>query len=376
MKRPDVDTRGWWGRTAEWILPGHPDKLCDAICDAIVQAAMTRDARALVGVEAAVHRNKVFITGRIAGERCARFQIPRLVRKVYESAGYGDRNGVELDALEISTDLDRGRLFPGEAELREISDDQSIVIGYACSTPGCHGLPVEQALARTLGLSLHGVVGGELGPDGKVLVEVRESPDGDAWELDLVTVSLMHAEQWNPVQAQEAVGAALLRATRAFVSRVPGFRIPRSLPLRFNPCGHFACGGPDGDNGLSGKKLVVDFYGPRIPIGGGAMSGKDFWKVDRAGPIIARETAIEAVERFGCKSALVTLGISPGDRAFRLLRVDAENGIGLDHTALSRRIDLRLCSRADWWQHQDLVEVSRWGHFGNEPPSPSVAVAG
>jgi S-adenosylmethionine synthetase len=303
-------------------------------------------------------------TLRVAGKGASRFQVPALVKRVYRSAGYGKCNGVDPSALEVVTDLDRGPLVSGEAQARAISDDQSIVVGYASSTPGTGGLPVEQALVRRLALALSSVACGVLGPDGKMLVEVRESPAGDAWVLERVTVSLMHAQEWDVLAAQRRVDAVLLAEVRAFASCVPGFVVPVALPLLFNPCGHFACGGPDGDNGLSGKKLVVDFYGPRVSIGGGAMSGKDFWKVDRAGPLIARDAAVEAVERFGCRSATVVLGISPGDRAFRLMRVDAENGLGLDRVALSRRLDLRLCSRADWWRGRDLVELARWGHFG------------
>ncbi len=105
---------------------------------------------------------------------------------------------------------------------------------------------------------------------------------------------------------------------------------------------------PYGDIGLSWKTLVMDFYGPRVPIGGGAMFGKDFFKVDRAGPLIARHLAIAAVERLGVRECFVTLGIRPGDRHFRLVRVESEGHVALSNEACQGLADLTLASVQDW----------------------------
>ena len=250
-----------------------------------------------------------------------------------------------------------------------MADDQSIVTGYACSTPGTGYLPVEHALARHLAKALYAFSKANVancGPDGKMIVFVAESPDARSWRLDALSVSLHHRLDWDGCDTYRATRKALIRALEDFALAVPGFHFDDSVKFNFNGAGCFEVGGPMGDNGLSGKKLVVDFYGPRIPIGGGAMSGKDFWKVDRAGPLIARELAVKAVELHGCREAIVTLGICPGDTDFRCVRVETENRMHLDPRQLSVGVDLRLASRANWLAGRDLVEVARWGHWMSE----------
>ncbi|MFM7808338.1 MAG: methionine adenosyltransferase domain-containing protein, partial [Planctomycetota bacterium] len=136
-----------------------------------------------------------------------------------------------------------------------------------------------------------------------------------------------------------------------------------------NDAGDFVEGGPHGDNGLSGKKLVCDFYGPRVPIGGGAMSGKDLWKADRAGPLIARELAIAGVQRLGLRECTTTLVICPGDRAFRVASVTGPGGVPVAAKGVSvieGLVDLRLRSRAAA-KIGSLVNRARWGHFAQVP---------
>jgi S-adenosylmethionine synthetase len=354
-------------RPAEFVLPGHPDKLADAVADTIVAEARRREARALVGVEVAVHRDVVFIDGRVACERAEEIDFLDLVRAVYESAGYGGGFGPHPRQLELRTDLVLGPLIPGEAEFREVADDQAIVTGYACSTPGTGFLPVEHAVVRELAHGLFTLVqlrpDLRLGPDGKLIVFVAESPDRRTFRLESISVSIQHAAGWDPVDARRAVEAMLRAGGESFAARVPGFELADSPDLVINACGDFVVGGPQGDNGLSGKKLVVDFYGPRVPIGGGALSGKDFYKADRAGAIIARQLAIAAVQRLGCRECLATLSIRPGDREFRVVRAEAETRQPIALSGLAGLVDLRLASAAGSATGRDLVEIARWGSF-------------
>jgi S-adenosylmethionine synthetase len=359
-------------RTAEFVLPGHPDKLADAIADAIVQEARRREQRALVGVEVALHRNAVFIDGRVGCRGAETIDFKGIAREVYESAGYGRGFAPFPKRLKVITELCLGPLLPGEAEFREVSDDQSIVTGYACSLPGTEGLPIEHALARRLAFALHSVRTERpdlrFGPDGKVIVFVEESIDGRRFRLIDLSLSIQHAADWDAVAARRAIEREVHSAIEAFAIAVPGFDASVDCSVEINAAGDFVEGGPHGDNGLSGKKLVADFYGPRVPIGGGAMSGKDFWKVDRAGPLIARNLAMAAVQRLGCRECLVTLGIRPGDREFRVVRVEAENRQSHDVSRLRGLVDLRLSSMADWPKTAGrLVEVARWGHFAVTP---------
>jgi S-adenosylmethionine synthetase len=149
-------------------------------------------------------------------------------------------------------------------------------------------------------------------------------------------------------------------------------------PITVNGAGAFEVGGPEGDNGLSGKKLVADAYGPRVPIGGGAWSGKDFFKADRAGGLLARRLAKVIVHLGLAAEAAITLGWFPGDRAARVLRVDvppgcdlnscaggggAGNGVDLDRVA--GLIDLSLLRSGRDFAKADLLTLARWGHFSN-----------
>ncbi len=138
--------------------------------------------------------------------------------------------------------------------------------------------------------------------------------------------------------------------------------VPRELSV--NGAGAFEVGGPEGDNGLSGKKLVVDAYGPRVPIGGGALSGKDFFKVDRAGPLHARRIAKAVVVTGVASEALVRIVWFPGDTSARLMSIQAEGGRSIDTRPWQDLFDLTLEASGEHWTNAtDLLEVARYGHF-------------
>jgi S-adenosylmethionine synthetase len=120
---------------AEFVFPGHPDKLCDAIADALVERAAAAEQRSLCGVEVAIHMSTVFVSGRIAGEGAPDIDVTAVVREVYASAGYGEGWNPQPEGLQVKTALCTGRLNPGEAEFRSVSDDQSVVTGYAVDSP-------------------------------------------------------------------------------------------------------------------------------------------------------------------------------------------------------------------------------------------------
>lgn len=312
-------------RPAEWVFPGHPDRLADAIADGLVREARVRDDHALCGVEVALHRDVVFVDGRIAGRDVETIDVEALVRGVYRRVGYGGPFPPDAERLRVLTDLDIGPLLPGEADIRPISDDQAIVVGYWNARAGCGGEPPEQVAVHALGASLSALRTQRpdllLGPDGKVLVVVAEHEDGRL-ALDQVSTSLQHEAAHDAVALERAVRETVESTAQALSRKVPGFSpdLPRAILV--NGAGDFVCGGPHGDNGLSGKKLVVDFHGPRVPIGGGAMYGKDSWKPDRYGPVLARDRARLACEREGLVECTVTMIVRPGDRELQLVGVE------------------------------------------------------
>jgi S-adenosylmethionine synthetase len=352
--------------TAEFVFPGHPDKLSDAIADALVQEASRRETRALVGVEVAVHRNSVFVTGRIGCINAENIDVAGIVQDVYLTAGYSGAWRPAPEDLNIQADLCLGPLEEGEADFRSLSDDQSICTGYATATPETGYLPVEQWLANRLGRRLAALRVEEsdlgLGPDGKVIVIVGEKEGG--YYLEGFSCSLQQMEGDSDIALHRKVREALTEELGYLATNFQPLSPEAPERLSVNGAGSFEVGGPEGDNGLSGKKLVVDAYGPRVPIGGGALSGKDFFKVDRAGAIHARRVAKAVVMTGAANTALVRLAWVPGDRMARLISIEAGDGRLLDITRWQDLFDLSLDAAGESWTGAaDLVDVARFGHF-------------
>ena len=356
--------------SAEFIFPGHPDKLSDAIADALVCEAHQREARALVGVEVAVHRDHVYVTGRIGCVDAHTIDLQQLVRDVYESAGYNDTWYPAPSQVQVVSNLCLGPLEEGESEFRALADDQAVCIGYANDLVPTNHLPVEQWLVSRLAKRLYALrldapeLG--LGPDGKVLIAVSEVADQRSWALEHFSCSLQQKVASDEVALHRAVRLAVKEELALAAALLPGLSAALPQHLTVNGAGAFEVGGPEGDNGLSGKKLVVDAYGPRVPIGGGAWSGKDFYKADRAGGMHARRLA-KMIVQLGCATeAQVVLGWFPGDQQARVLRATGAGGVPLQVEQLVKNFDLSLNKSGDCFSRKDLTDIARWGHFSDE----------
>lgn len=363
------DTDPAWTESAEFVLPGHPDKLCDAAADAIVEHVMRGDALGQCGVEIACVFDRVFVTGRIAAHRSVldALDIAALVRRSYAEAGYGEDAAGHLwgphpESLRIDTALCFGEFEPGEREQRHLCDDQAICVGYANTMAATHQLPPAHWLANRIGRELFRLRAqrgaGQIGPDGKVLAQVRT--DGRKWQPQRVSISLNHhvGSDWLALRriAEEAVARACA-----------GKEMPE---IALNGAGMFVAGGPNGDNGTTGKKLVIDAYGPTVPIGGGAWSGKDFNKVDRAGGVLARKLALRAAKQ-ARRDARVELRYEPGGahpaavsvwldgRAVRADEAGLPNAQALRTAMVSRRLIGEVQGA--------LADRARWGHFTAPP---------
>jgi S-adenosylmethionine synthetase len=289
----------------EVVSPGHPDKLADAVADAIVSAVYENDSSALVGVEVAVSLDRVFITGRIAtnGKLLKSLDLNAVVRKVFQEAGYGhSHSGIlwlpDPDCIVVdTTGLILDEIQEDERKIRCLSDDQSITVGFAVNSPETNYIPRGQWLAwqamREIRL-LTGERPDRLGPDAKVLTQITNGEG--SWTFDRLVVSMQHAAVIDWSEIGRIVYRALKSLRKCFGETGVACNFdPDAIDLIINGHGDFSTGGPLGDNGLSGKKLVMDAYGPMVPIGGGAYSGKDPHKVDRAGALLAREMALHSV---------------------------------------------------------------------------------
>jgi S-adenosylmethionine synthetase len=305
---------------AEDVLPGHPDRVADTIAESIVDQAVAWDDQALVGVEVAVHREAVFVTGRVAGTRVfgntqwhpVELDLKKIVRKVFTAAGYTGQWAVKANVV---TDLDLGRLDGEEREIRQYADDQNLVVGYAEASEATGYLPAGPFAARRIRerLTVLGAAHRDLlGPDGKVLIRLEEHDGAYRWRT--LNVSLHHARGATDYETLYAlVLPALEQASSSLEDALPGLAASFDDELvHLNGAGDFSCGGTFGDNGLSGKKLVVDGYGPGVPIGGGALCGEDPHKIDRIGALSARQLAVRLVRDAAAGRARVTLGWLPG----------------------------------------------------------------
>ncbi|MCY2958534.1 MAG: methionine adenosyltransferase domain-containing protein [Planctomycetota bacterium] len=329
---------------AEWVSPGHPDRLADAIAERIVDHALALEPRALVGVEVAVHTRRVFVDGRIAanGARPPAEWLHDLVADAYAAAGYRGPWTPRRDELVVEHDLCCADLPDAEREVRGISDDQSVTIGWAGHDERTNFLPPAHYVAHRLGQALarwrEEHAADEFGPDFKLLPRFVEldrdaqrrgrSAGEFAWER--LTLSIQHRpgmgyeEQFRRLRAP--LEEALAELERAGLTGLASSFTPERLHL--NGAGAFELGGPHGDNGLSGKKLVVDHYGPTVPIGGGALCGKDPHKVDRVGALRARQLAKSLVPRLAAE-ALVRVVWAPGLGVPSHVEVEARDAVGM-----------------------------------------------
>ena len=333
---------------AEFVSPGHPDRLADAIAESIVDLAVGRDAEALVGVECAVYTDHVFIDGRIAagngGGRgttalpaVSHEEIDEIARKVYHEAGYG---GIWIHApekLKVIQNVCLEPLSDDERAIRNLSDDQNVVTGYACNHPETGYLPPAHFVANYIGRKVDAwrrTVPDKFGPDFKVMVDIDRAgtPCPSPCHWNRLTLSIQHAPGVFTAEQHELVLPVVHGALAELEAR--GLAGIAELPLEnfvLNGMGDFIIGGPEGDNGLSGKKLAIDFYGPEIPIGGGAICGKDPHKVDVAGAFRARELALRLLKERGGNAVTVRLGWTPGDAAPAFREAESIDSLGLTH---------------------------------------------
>ena len=298
-------------RMSEVVLPGHPDKFCDQVADAIVAECYAADPRAYCQVEMSTWCDQVFLTGGIVTREPLRRSLADIVRAVGKDIGYVATNALDAARYEVRDTVCQRREDPHT--WTDSVNDQCISIGWAGYDARVAWLPPEHYLAHRLGEALAascraGRLVGQ-GPDGKLLVRVRES--SDRWDVEQILVTLQQLPSVSLIELTAWIVDDLRETYAALRSRDSRWSARwDDVEVMINPNGPLLNGGSDGDNGQTGRKLVVDYYGPRVPIGGGALSGKDLSHIDRAGAYAARQAALHAV-RTGAGECRVTQAYAP-----------------------------------------------------------------
>lgn len=296
--------------SAESVTAGHPDKLCDQIADAVLDGCLALDRNARVACEVLATKGHIVLAGEIS--TAVMPDIGKLTREALENAGYNSKD-FEIESLihPQSPDIEAAVNDPLDAETDSNAigaGDQCVVVGYATDeTPEMLPLPVVLAHRLTSRLTWACINDEQkrFGPDGKAMAVV-EYEDDIPVKVAKIVLSFQHAAEVDPTDLTELVWQDVV------LSALKGLPYDDSLELILNPGGRFVLGGPDADTGLTGRKLAVDAYGPFVPTGGGAFSGKDPTKLDRSGAYMARCVAKNIVASGIAQRCQVTLTYAIG----------------------------------------------------------------
>lgn len=310
-------------RTAESVSPKHPDKLCDRISDAILDAYLTKDPEARVAAETCGGHDVVFVTGEITST--AEVDIPAIVKKIA-----GENLEVHTKIVKQSPEIAQGVDTGG-------AGDQGIMVGYACDdTPEL--LPREVVLARRLNQFIY-----QKHPyDGKT--QITLAPNG---EVESIVASF-----------QNVSSKTLKQLVEEFIKK---YQLTGKLELHLNPAGDWNQGGFDADTGLTGRKLIVDNYGPGVAIGGGCYSGKDPSKVDRSAAYMARRVAVDYLRQRHAHEVIVRLAYAIGkaEPLEKTVIIDGKpeeiTGYDLTPRGIIKYLDLK---------RPIYAKTAEYGHFG------------
>ena len=351
--------------TSESVTEGHPDKIADQISDAVLDAILEQDPTGRVACETLVTTGLAVIAGEITTN--ARVNYKQIVRDTINDIGYNDASfGYDCNTLSVMDAV--GTQSPDIAQGVDTggAGDQGLMFGFACNeTPELMPLPIQ--LAHNLTRKLSEVRrSGELNylrPDGKSQVTI-EYRDGKPFRVEAVVISTQHAEEVTTERLRADILEKVIKAT------VPENLLDGDTKYHINPTGRFVVGGPMGDAGLTGRKIIVDTYGGYAPHGGGAFSGKDPTKVDRSAAYMARYIAKNIVASGLADKCTVQLAYAIGVAEPVSVRVDTHGTGQVDEDNLSevvrKNFDLTpkgIIETLDL-RRPIFKETAKFGHFG------------
>jgi S-adenosylmethionine synthetase len=357
--------------TSESVTEGHPDKICDQISDAILDAILTDDPNARVACETLVTTGLVLVAGEVTTTTYV--DIQKIVRDTVNDIGYNrGKFGFDADNLAVlvtlnsqSPDIAQG--VDETAGHEQGAGDQGMMFGYATDETEEY-MPVSIVLAHRLARRLayvrkNGILP-YLRPDGKTQVTVQFGDDKTIARVDKILVSSQHAPEVTHEQIYEDIKKHVIEAT------IPSRWIDAQTSILVNPTGRFVIGGPQGDSGLTGRKIIVDTYGGRAHHGGGAFSGKDPSKVDRSAAYAARWVAKNLVAAGLCKEVEVQISYAIGVAKPTSIGVETFGTSKLSNDELSaiveRHFDLRPRKIIEALELKRPIyrQTAAYGHFG------------
>lgn len=364
--------------TSESVTEGHPDKICDKISDAILDELLRQDPMSRVACETTVTTGLVMVMGEITTNAYVDFQtiVRETVRNIgYDRAKYGfdcDSCAVISSIHEQSPDIALGvdrSLEAKESDAYDIgAGDQGLMFGFACDeTPELMPLPISLAhkMAKKLTEVRKSGCMPYLRPDGKTQVTV-EYVDDKPVRVDTVVVSSQHSPEVSPETIREDVINNVIKTV------VPAELLDENTKIYVNPTGRFVIGGPAGDTGLTGRKIIVDTYGGYACHGGGAFSGKDPTKVDRSASYAARYIAKNVVAAGLAKKCEVQVAYAIGVAKPVSIMIDTSGTAVVDESAIeaavNKLVDLRPAAIIEKFDLRKPIycDLAAYGHMGRE----------
>ena len=365
--------------TSESVTEGHPDKLCDYISDSILDSYLKEDKHARVACETVASKGEIYITGEISSN--ASIDIEMVARNAIKEIGYDDaetsidyrtctiRVNISMQSYDIAHGVDNSfesRL--GESMESEGAGDQGIIFGYACDeTPELMPLPICLAhkLAKRLALVRKENVINYLKPDGKTQITVEYENDKPI-RIDTIVVSAQHKDGIDLKLLQNDIREKVINVV------IPKNLIDENTKYYINPAGRFVIGGPLGDSGLTGRKIIVDTYGGYARHGGGAFSGKDATKVDRSAVYMARHIAKNVVANKLAHRCELQLSYAIGVARPTSLYINTFGTNAIPEEQIIERIfdkfDLTPRGIINYLNLQKPIfkQTTNYGHFGKE----------